>query len=371
MIRTENFKIIIDIAKKTTKVIMLKNGNVRFIRSIQKGVLSLIPENFEAEQEEEFLEKLKLYGLMPTGSPEHDEKTRSLALELIREIEFTISSFSMQVEDYKAPEFLLIFEKESPVKGLSEFIQDEIKIPAQRVSIENFISEKNFKNSATTRGSELYRYGVSIGIATLSAEYEEFNIGESVVSCSNRLFLINQFIAATATIASIVLLISITSYMQISSLSSTLENIEISAKNILQKLTTKNKKMRQRVQTLKRLTNEANEAVETEETTWNKFGCQEIPALETMLELTRIIDRNRFDITIEKFNMASDDKGKPILKLSGTFKAKKGNPKSEFTAFWEQIISSKRIFQEKAPTTEFDEKTKAIEFSSVFSVEQL
>ena len=344
-----NFKIIIDISNKTTKVVMLERGNIRFIRSIQKGALFLIPEAFEAEQEGEFLERLKLYGLSPTGNNEYDEKTKNLALELIREIEFTISSFSMQTENYKAPESLLIFERETPLKGLLELIQEEIKLPTSRISIENFISEKGFKNSATSRASELYRYGISVGVASLEPEYEEFNLGGDVVSGYRKIFLTHQLIATATTIVAIAILIFSTGYMQISSLSSTLENTETSAKNTLKKLIVQDKKKKHRVQTLKRLTADATEAIEKEETAWNRFGCQEIPALETMLELTRTIDRSRFDVTIDKFNMTSDEKGKPTLKLSGSFKAKKGNPKSEFTVFWDQVIGSKRIYQEKPP----------------------
>ena len=277
----------------------------------------------------------------------------------------------MQTENYKAPESLLIFERDTPLKGLLELIQEELRLPTNRVSIENFISEQSFKNSATSRTSELYRYGISIGAASLEPKYEEFNLGGSIVFGYRNIFLTRQLIATATTVAAIAILILSTGYMQISSLSSTLEKTETNAKNTLKKLIIQDKKKRHRIQTLKRLTADATEAIEKEETTWNKFGCQEIPALETMLELTRIIDRSRFEVTIDKFNMTSDEKGKPTLKLSGSFKAKKGNPKSEFTVFWEQIIGSRRISQEKAPSTEYDEKTKAIHFSSVLWVERV
>lgn len=185
----------------------------------------------------------------------------------------------------------------------------------------------------------------------ISPELELFNLGQKVFSSPKKEFFKYQMIASFIIVASIALYISLAGSLRSRSLSESITNIERSIqKKISTNLVAKGSVQPKRINQKKMIEN-AFKYFDELDSSWKMHGNQDLKPLETLLDLTRLLDKNKFDVEVEEIKLFYEE-SKKMLSLSGNFKTDTG--KDSFKNLisnlgkWKKI-SNLKVKEEQTP----------------------
>lgn len=361
--------LLLELTHSATKVLLVEHGTPRLARTIPQGLDAFVPLTTTQLPDKDLLQRFKMYGLKPTGDEYYDRTIQAAGEKLLTEIEFTLNSFSTQ-SSLKPITNVIICEREFPIRDLVERCQARLNIPCQRLTAEMVCTTAKITNNSTLKTSELDPFLSAMGAAFPAPLYAEINLGGEQIRCKDQTLVYRQLKAIGLLFFSLMTALGVHAYSQLTQLSHGAVNTEQTAENLLKKLVPEEITKR-RTLTLKKLLENATEEIEKREKNWRQFGCESIPALEALLELTRVMDRNKYDATITQLKIAPSEDGKLALTLEGALSAKNGEPKQEMAELWRQVTSPKLFSTTKPVATTYDDQIKKLTFSSVLIVEQI
>ncbi len=335
---------IISISEKWTKIGFVDQGLLRFVKNIQFGSSDII---FKVSQMAEIdYEQAKAMVQTDIEYSQADPKQNiykciDLTLtELVKKIKFSIQSFNSKAENPLDLEKIILFEEKIPIPGLLSLCQQKLNITCQRFSVESLVNQPNIENRACYKAANLYWNLSSVADSTLSQELELFNLGQKVFSNQSKETLKYQIFCSFIILTSIFLYIFIASSLRSRSLLESISNIERNiAKKISTNLIAKGTVLPKRINQ-KKMIDDAHKYFDELDGSWKLHGNQDLKPIEILLDLTRLLDKNKFDVEIKGFKVFYEDY-KKILNFNGSLKTDTG--KGSFKNLVESLSKWKKI----------------------------
>ena len=326
----KNASTIIDLRSSSTRIVLLQDGHIKLTRVIPKGINTIAQNiaNETNESVETIKEKIKNFGFLTTGNAEYDKAMQKYAISFFHDIQFTLNSFTLKLNLDKAISKILFTGPYSEIKQLTIFCKNLLQIPCEIFKCEKIFSNSNFINKTKKQIDGWNQYMVALGTTSPSIETSNFNLQRKKFEPKITNLLAKQLITGIGLIIVIFLALFINGSIQIHKLSNQIKKIEKTETTKLLKILPKNFKSKKI--SFKSLINQANRLISEKLEMWGPFEKQQIEPLLILQELTKIIDKRRFDVRIDSVSITEEEE-KAKIEIDGFFRSKTGS--DHFTFF--------------------------------------
>jgi len=338
----KNGSAIIETREHFTQIAFLQDGELRLIRNIPKGTSTVIKAIIEEIKQNETDIVLKL---QQQGIEETDQIIQKHFINFLHDIQFTLNSFSLKIGFYKEIEKILFNYSNINIKNFDTFATNVLGIDCKIFDTKKILKTQTLTNTSTEPLVNWHKYTIALGTALPSPFHNEFNLRRKTFALYEE-SLVRKQIKTACGLTAIMLISMITfGFLQIKSLSSQVSNNEQTEVNKLKKVLLKTSKQTEdaaikkrisralKLKTLPILTKQTNTIVETEEKAWGQLTKLSIPSLKILSELTKIINREKFHITIKEISIFNDRNNIRTIDMLGYLKSKTGNDFQDFDLF--------------------------------------
>jgi hypothetical protein len=216
-------------------------------------------------------------------------------------------------------------------------------------------------------------YAYAMGTALPSEQHSEFDLRRGFFILPMQKLIKKQLIAASIIFFIIFGTLFVRGYLQIHTLSQENNNIEKGESDKLKKMFPKDYKLPNEPK-FARLVKEAEKVLAEKTAMWAPFGKERMQALLILQELTAMIDKKRFDVSIEKVSISeergvleTEEKGRTIVEVEGLFRSKTGINHYTYIAELEKSLSESKILKLKEAIDERPfEGDKGVKFTAKF-----
>ena len=382
----KNGSVIIEIRQHSTRIAFLQNGELRLVRNIPKGILTVaqvISEEIN-KTPEAIIQTLQQNGISDLNS---DKIIQKHVINFLNDIQFTLNSFTLKIGFYKEIEKILFNWPDLPIPNFESFASNVLQTKCEIFDVQKIFSTDKIINKILTPPENWNQYALPLGVALPSPFHNEFNLRRKSFELYKESLISKQIKTVLILIIIILAAMGTFGYFQISSLSSqakTIEQREIKRlKQVLLKAAKETKETAAKsrinralkIPKLLPLTKQTQLIVESEEKAWGNLAKLRLPTLEILSKLTKIVDRKNFNITIKEISIANDAKNIPTDEVVGILKSKQeGEDFGEYAKFEQQLankaISENLVLVESDPLPAEEEEGGGAKFTLIFKQEE-
>ena len=170
---------------------------------------------------------------------------------------------------------------------------------------------------------EWSHYLFSLASAILPEQQAHFNLRRKALALVRKDLMQKQLITAVVLFIIVFGSLATYGYIQLSRLSTALITLEQTEVNRLKKIFPADSKARKKNK-LNLLVKDAQKLIGDKNEMWAPFSQQRLRPLSLLQELTRIIDKHLFDVTVQEVAITTDENGIPLVEITGIFRSKTG-----------------------------------------------
>lgn len=291
---------LIDIGLTTTHIALMIDAQLKMVRTVAKGVLSLAKAiaHDRSISPQEAMDNLLRFGLNQ-NSPDDTNAAHNAAMSLWKDINFTLVSFSALMLDRKPMTQLIFLGDGAVIHDLVPTFIATCGTSAESINIENLIDNKkiSIKNNVSITAANI----ISVSCSLPSIITDGYNLRQKEFSPPRYGLLLKQLISCAVLTLGIFITLSVHYILQTGTLANEKEQSEKDALSALIKAfpDVKNKKK------LSDAITAAQEALKKEQKTWFAYSSQSRALfLQCLLELTTRIDAKSLGFTMEQITIA-------------------------------------------------------------------
>lgn len=369
----KNSSTIIDIGSSSTRIGLLQNGQLKLTRTLNQGI-NTISQNIANEinqKANDIKEKIKKFGFSPTDNQEYDKILQKYAFSFFQDIQFTLNSFILKLNIDKAISKILFTGSYSKLKDLNVFCKNLLQIPCESFNTEKIFSNSHIINKTQQNITDWNQYMVALGTSLPCLETLYFNLRRKQFEPKLTNILKKQLKTAFIIIGLSVSFLIINGLIQIRKLSNQIKEIEKTETAKLLKILPKNLNLPKNM-AFKTLINKADRLISEKLEMWGPFEKQQIEPLLILQELSNIVDKKRFDVTIYSLTITEEDEIAKI-ELEGFFRSKTGNSHYQYFPELEKRFEKSKILELWDPRGEIyskPEEDKGIIFSAKLKLKE-
>jgi len=362
----KNASALVDLGLGSTRVSVLLDGQLRLTRVLPRGLLTIakIISDELNRPLKEIETKLLNYGLAITHDEQYDKSLKKHVINFFNDIQFTLNSFSLKLNFYQGISKILFTGRCSQIKDLAKLGNNILQIPCDIFDFEKIFVNKLFKNKLKTIPYDSNLYLAALGTALPSDQQDQFDLRRKIFAIQEDNITRKQIISALIIIFAIFTTISITGYIQINTLTQNFNRIEQRQTEKLRLIFPVPAKIPKNI-SLRNLMQRAKNLIQDKVQMWEPFKKEKLHPLEILQELTNIIDKRRFDVTIEEVIISQED-GIPKAEVEGYFRSKTG---SNHFKYFEEL--EKRFVDSRFFTLEEEIDPKGVEDKGVKFIAKL
>ncbi len=337
---------IINVGHNSTRITFIQNGELKLIRNAPLGLLTIATQISKESgiNIEEVLTLLKSGSITDFADKKYKDIVQKNVIIYLNEIQFTLNAFSSKLGFYKEINQIL-FTTFDPIKSdFSKFASDALQIPCEIFKVEKIFTLNGIKNKVKQTINNWNNYALALGVALLAILPNEFNFRRKSFARPNLTLMKTQINFAMILIIGAFIGLSCFGYYQINGLNKQyqkLEQIEVAKLQTLlafgQKTTTDMPTLRLIKKTiqetnLKRLLKNFNDIIKLEKAAWIDIYGLRINPIEHLFNLTQILDRKNFNVSINEILIDTENLTAKI-DVSGTLESKTGEDWKDFLKF--------------------------------------
>jgi Tfp pilus assembly PilM family ATPase len=315
---------LIDIGDTSTWMAFIQNGKLRITRYIQRGISHIIQQVCDDTQisYDLVLEQFNKFGVKPTGDDEFDKSFKKHAINFFNDIQFTLNSFSLKLGHYEGVNKILFLGQVATVNGIVQFSSDILQIKSEIFDSKKLFLNKQIKNKVKNVPEKWSDFAIVLGTALPSNQQLEFNLRRQDFALIDYGLAGRQLVTAAFLIFAVLTFIGVKGYIQISDLQRIVKTTE--QQQVKKLIGMLSKKDKPKIVTLKNVVAKAEKLLKEKHELWTSFGEQRTKPLDILQDITKTMDKRRYDIDIEDFSITEKKPGNPIVEVSGYFKSDKG-----------------------------------------------
>lgn len=357
---------LIDLAPYSTRVSILLDGQLKLTRIIPRGILSIV--NLVSEEltifPKEVESRILNSGFQEFPEEKIDKSLKNHFMNLLNDVQFTLNSFSLKLSFYQGVSKILLTGEYSKIKNISKICNNILQISCEIFDFEKLFSTKLFENKLKKIPNNKNMYLVALGTALPSIEQDQFDLRKKEFKIEEYPLIKKQLIAIIIMIVFLFTTIFFLGYSQINKLSENYKKIENEQINKLKSILTP-EQLPKNI-TLSNLMKKAKDLEKENSLIWAPFDEEKLPILEILQELTNIIDKRRFDVTVEKVEIRKEN-NIPKIKVDGIFRSKTGDDHIKFFGDLEKKFKESKylsVWNEKdwLEGPDYTEDAKAVKF---------
>jgi type IV pilus assembly protein PilM len=303
---------LVDLGTQTTRMAYIQDGQLRFVRTINKGTYNAAKEVADALglQPPQAMDYISRFGLEKSTNQQYMQSITQTMTQFWQEVQFTLQSFTMQGSTQEATTKIVLLGGGSEIKGLASFVQSMLNTPCELLHITDILHDPSitFQNKTILPSSSI----ISLSTAIPAQVTEQFNLlqGQALKEKENDF---NKQIIVGAFL-SLALLGSLFTYtlLQIRKFS----NEAIASRNEALKVLTDRpnfkdelkeglKSIKKEKDLLPEATRIAEDVVKQKEAVWMAFtGPARSTILKYLLELTKRIDKEALGFDIQSLSIS-------------------------------------------------------------------
>lgn len=364
---------LVDIGMNTTRIAFLINGQLQYIRTIQKG-LETVAQHISKDtklKSEDVLKTLKEYGLNNPSDEKYGQATHKHMVNLLHDIQFTLNSFSLKSNLYKGISKILFTGKSSAVNGLQSFSSNLLQIPCELFSCNKLLNAPHIKNKIKKTIRDWSPFLYSLGTALYYIPHKDFDLKQKEFARTHQKLIHKQLQTAIVLVAGIGIAISTHGYLQIRNITQKTHRAERKAIKNLKKAFADDYGVAKK-RKLKDVIKLAEEAIQRKTEILDPFENEGIQPIEVLHELTKIVDKRRFtNVDTDRVTITREEKTS-FAEVSGFFKGKPGEQfgqdvPNNFVALEKSFELSKTLLLVQKPI-DFTTGEEGIKFTALLKL---
>jgi type IV pilus assembly protein PilM len=323
---------LVELGMQSTRIVFIQDGQLRLTRLLPRGIDSVVSAisteaNVSATDIEHRLATLGVHGGGDEALARIIQKHMVL---LLHDIQFTLNSFSLKLNFYDELSTILFTGVVHRIKDLLTFSGDTLQIPCEEFDCHKILESKLIKNKVKDPNIRWNDYLLALGTALPAPQQGDFDLRRKQFAFHRQELLVKQIIVAIALITIVIGTIGIKGYMDIGTLNQRAEMLEATEVNRFrnEKVFPKNKFPTK--PTLKNVIRDAEKIVREKRELFAPLAKLRMRPLDVLLELTSLVNRKQFDITVKDVTISTQQTGEAKIELEGLFKSKTGDHFSEY-----------------------------------------
>lgn len=326
---------LVDVGAMTTRIGFLQDGALRIMRSIPRGMTTIIKGISEelGISPEEAGEKLSRHGITMQQDDAYNRVTQKHFINFFNDIQFTLNSFSIKLSFYEGIGKILFVGKVIHINGLVEFSSNTLQIPCEAFDCKKLLEHATIKDGIKNNATDWSFYAVALGTALPSPQQSAFDLRRKSFILTQNPTIMKQLLTITLLFSLLIATVCINSFLQINRLQNDVDKANMDAIAQLKTIVPKSKNARQLQ--LAPLLTEAKTALTKKAALWDSFSPENrMEPLQILFELTTIFEQHLQEVTMEEVTMTIDTSGEQSVTVNGFYKSKKD---SNFTNFDKEI----------------------------------
>lgn len=297
--------VLIDLGMQTTRIAYIQDGQLRFIRTINKGVLQQAKSAADLlnMQPNEIMEHIMRFGIEKNSNVRYDQTIDDVFSSFWREVQLTLQSFTAQIQQ-TPPTTILLLGQGAELKGMIEFVSGQLQMPCQLLRPTDLLDSKTItiKTKTAMPSSSI----ISLATALLPMGADQVNLRQGLFALSSDSILNRQLIVACALALLLIGSLVTYSFIQIKAIRKAAQLYEREALDVLKDRPHFEKALQEGLKDIKEKDQleEAKHLVEQEvqrqEEMWFAFaGSARASKLKYLLELTTHVDKDALGFVID------------------------------------------------------------------------
>ena len=293
---------LIDIGYYTTRIALMVNAQLKTIRTLPKGVLSITKATATALNvpPNEVLDKMIRFGTEDEHSTKYTKEMHKAITSLLDEINFTFTSFVAQVLDRNPIAKIVLVGDGSAIKELTKYLTEKIKVPCEQFNTAALLEDPTIevKNDCVITTANL----ISVSAALSSTSFlEGYNLKSKELTTPSYSRLLKQSIT--------LLVLTVTLFATL------MTHYTLQTRKLEKEITSSQQEaLHSLKEVFKSVEDETslNDAIETaqldlkqQEETWFAFSNKSRASfLQCLLELASKIDQKSIGLDVEQLTIA-------------------------------------------------------------------
>jgi Tfp pilus assembly PilM family ATPase len=296
--------VIIDINPYSTCVTLMINTQLKTIRTLPKGIISIAKTAAQELQKTpaEIMEHLLRFGLEATDLASYTPAIEKAVTEWWDSINFTLTSFTAQLLNRQPVSKIIFLGEGSIIKGLIPFVTQKSGIACELFNAETIGEDKTFvvHNSNAITPLNI----VSVSAALPLPTTVDYNLNKQEFSAPDNRLLIKQLVVLIVLTLTLFATLVTDYTIQVKKLNKEINSSQHEALTALQGAF----KDLEDVSSLDDAIADADEELRKQKETWLAFsGPSRISFLECLRELTSKIDRRSLGFSIDQIIIAEGE----------------------------------------------------------------
>lgn len=295
--------VLLEIEQQSTRMAYVYNGQLRFIRTLQKGLLdqSRLVANRLGISEQEAFEHIIRFGLEPDHNETYINAIRQEFTTFFNDIIFTLQSFATQAKPAQSITKIIIFGTSASIKGLPQLITDLSHIKSELFSYNSLIHNNPV---ISTKGAIPQANLISFAAALPISTTANFDLRQREFAVSEYKTIRQEFITALLLLTIILGSLLGTMIWQISKLKREAYQSEQEAIAAIREHI---KNVPDDINTLDEVLETAQANINQEEKIWSTFtDASRLRFLEHLLELTNRINKTSLGLDMERLTITPE-----------------------------------------------------------------
>lgn len=365
--KEERATALITLSAQSTRIVFIEKGTIRLIRTINQGIESIVNKVSVTchTPPASIADQIRLQGLRAEGESPLSNAISAAFTELFAEIQFTLDTFNVKTNFSNAVTRCFFTGPYARINGLTTLASSTLQIPAELFSPEKLIVSRGRHVTHVLPG-DLFDAVESIGLGCAENVFSPFNLRQK------DFFTIDYAAGRTQIGATIAILVfffgtlGVLSYAQTNLLQQRVTALEKKERKRLTPMIVSDGKKKPGNMSIKKLLTEAKKGIEQKQEMWAPLTQGALKPLLVLQELSKIIDRKRFDVAIESLIFNRDENGKVLVEISGSCKSRTGSDHfANFAEFEKNFTGSELLSLVGSPDPTATED-KGIKFVAQF-----
>lgn len=293
--------VLIELDTQITRMAYIYDGQLRFIRSLPKGLFDqakIVGEKLNISTAQA-LEDMVRFGFENQHSPERTSLLQEVGAQFWQEIAFSLRSFTLQSATHEAIQRIVLVGQSTLIKGIAPFITQQLNITTELFDLEKAFENKILSNDHknTILASQTMSIAVAAGFAG------ELNLLQQEFETSDKNILLKQLTTAAIIFIFLMGMLIAFTFLQTRKLRNELEE---SQQEVSVALQDRFPELADASGNLDNMISDAETALNDEEKLFEFATAARSSFLKYLLELTNKIDKKSLDLEVERITIGEN-----------------------------------------------------------------
>ncbi len=352
--------------EQTTKIVLCTTKGIQVVKNIYRGVGTLV-KNYINQSGGHYYDVLKkvMAGFSASSLDAVLEKEWN---DLASEIQSVLQVLLVHYEISGQLPHMWVAGSQGSIPDLSSFLSSCLQVEVRLFEPEKIMADKRLVYKGKNIGSWT-PFAAVLGASMILPEQENFSLASYILKEKQEHILFRLWGIALGMMATVLVMIAVHGFYYVSDLQALHSQLERREVEALRPIIQASNQKVPPLLSLKRAQTMAESALKMKEDAWQELQKNSITPLEVWYELTKLFDKNRFDVAVDSITMSRDE-GPLKIDVSGIFKSKTGTDHFTHFADFEKRFSEAKLLALDGMNESLTDDG-SVQFNTLFKIREI